>query len=90
MDILMELLHISGDLDAHEVLTNYDCALVEFIRHWRQEVFDRAGGSSDVLLPVGIIQVCSSLTYCLPTGCTLWQNFITYDNNNVKIIARYR
>lgn len=36
---------------------NYDCALVEIISHWQDELYRRTQGSTDRLLPVGIVQV---------------------------------
>ena len=47
-----------GDLNGQDSLRNYSCSLVEFIRHWRAGVNERAAGAANSHhLPVGIVQV---------------------------------
>lgn len=36
---------------------NYDCAMTAMISDWREELYRRTQGSTDLMLPVGIVQV---------------------------------
>lgn len=62
------LIWYQGEKDAMDGPRNYDCALVEMISHWQEDLYRRTQGSTDRMLPVGIVQLApnresSHLTY---------------------------
>lgn len=59
---LLEMSHFGfiwyqGEKDALDGPRNYNCVLVELISQWREELYRRTQGSTDRMLPVGIVQL---------------------------------